>query len=243
MKATILAGGFGTRLKPLTDTIPKPMIPINNKPLLQLQLELFKHYGIDNILISLHHLPDKIKDFFGDGEKFGINLVYSIEDQPLGTAGSLTNIPEFFSETFIVMNGDNLTNINLKDLVDFHKTNNAFATIALHSREKSKPSSSFILMDDNNRILEFVERPSDDDLKKIKGSLKFINAGIYVFQPEVMNFIPSKQKFDFAYDLFPLLLKQNLPLFGFHITDFFREIGTLEKYQAALEEIKEKNLF
>jgi len=243
MKATILAGGFGTRLRPITDTLPKPMIPVNGKPLLQLQLELLRRHGINDVLVSLHHLPDKIQDYFGDGKRFNINITYSVEERPLGTAGSLTNIPDFFNETFLVMYGDNLTDLDITSLLNFHKRKRAFATIALHSREKSKQSSSFVLMDDNNKVLEFVERPSDEDLKKIKGDLKFINSGIYILEPEILDFIPKKQKFDFAYDLFPLLLRNKLPVFGFHITNFFREIGTFEKYQSALKEIKEKNLF
>jgi mannose-1-phosphate guanylyltransferase / phosphomannomutase len=222
MKAIILAAGKGTRLKPLTNNIPKVMLPINGKPLLEYTIKLFKKYGIKEIAINLHHLPEKIKDYFGDGKKFGVKIYYSYEPKLLGTAGAIKKIEDFFDDTFIVFYGDNFTNLNILDMVNYHESKKGIATICLH---KGKSKSSYIEMDSNNKIVKFVEKP------KIE-KYGWVNSGIYVLEKEVIKFIPKNKFFDFGKDLFPLLLKKNKKIFGYPLKDcFWFEVGTLEKYE------------
>ena len=237
MKALIVAGGKGERLKPLTDDMPKPMVKINGKPILEYLIELLRKNDVKDILITLCHLPDFIKDYFGDGKRFGVNIKYFIENEPLGTVGALKKNSNFFDSAFIVMYGDNLTNIDLSHMIDFHRKNNGIGTVALHKKNVEERSSSYVKLDNKEKIEDFVERPTEEDFKKIKTDYITVNAGIYILEPEVLNYI-SNEKVDFAYDLFPLLLKKGKSLFGFKIEGYYRELGTLEKFTKVLNEIE-----
>jgi len=244
MKAIILAAGKGERLKPLTNRIPKAMIQIGDKPLLEYNITLLKKYGIKDIAINLHHLPNIIKNHLGDGSKFGVRILYSFEKELLGTAGAIKNIENFFDDTFLVMHGDNLTNLNLSSLIEFHKQHDSIGTICLYSKERNIASSSIVLMNDNNEIIQFIEKPKKDVLKKLKSSRKWINAGIYIFEPAVLDFIPSKKFFDFGLDLFPKLIAEKMKIYGYPIKDcFWYEIGTLKKYEKVKKDIKNRRIF
>lgn len=239
MKAIILAAGKGERLRPLTNKIPKTMIQIGDRPLLEYNIALLKKHGIKDMAINLHHLPSIIKNHFDDGARFGVKISYSFEKELLGTAGAIKKIEDFFDETFLVIHGDNLTNLNLSSLIEFHKEHDGIGTICLYSKEKDIASSSIVLMDENNRIIQFIEKPKNDDFKKMKSSRKWTNAGIYVFEPKILDFIPSKKSFDFGLDLFPKLLAKEMKIYGYPIKGcFWYELGTLEKYKRVKNDVE-----
>lgn len=200
MKAIILAGGKGERLK---IDIPKPMIIINNKPILQHNIELCKKYGITEIYINVHHLSNIIMNYFGTGEKFGVSIKYSIENELLGTSGALKNIsnqePYFTQNPFYVLYGDNYSNYNL-DLLK----SESIANIAFHYREDV--TNSGVAEFDNGRITSFIEKPKQNDNH-------WVNAGIYYLNPDILNYIPDGYS-DFSKDIFPLLLKKDIPFYG-----------------------------
>ena len=239
MKGVILAGGKGKRHVPLTSKLPKPMLKVAGKPLLEHQINLFRKYKINKLLVCLHYLPEKIMDCFKNGNDFGAQLTYSIEKEPMGTAGALNPAKNFFDEAFIVMYGDNFTNLNLKKLADFHNRKKSLATIVLYKKKLQEKSSSLAVKDKNSRIKKFVESPSNSDLKNLKGKYKYVNAGIYVLEPDILKFIP-KRKFDFAYDLFPLLLKKRQRVYGYELPKgtILREIGTIKKLNSVRKELK-----
>lgn len=239
MKGVILAGGEGKRLMPFTKKLPKPMLEVAGKPLLERQVNLFRKYNIDKLLLCLHYLPQKIIDYFGNGHDFGVEIVYSIEKEPMGTAGALRLAECFFDETFVVMYGDNFTNLDLKKLADFHGKKKALATIVLYKKGLKEKSSSFVIKGKSSEIKKFVERPDGKELKNLKGKHKFVNAGIYVLEPEILKFI-QKGKVDFAYDLFPLLLKKKQKIYGYEVPKgtVLKEIGTVKKLSIVKNELK-----
>lgn len=238
MKAIILCAGRGERLRPLTDTIPKPMVPIDNKPALLYNIELCKKHGILDIAINTSYLSEKIKEYFGDGSKFGVNIKYSFEKDLLGSSGALNNFKDFFKENFIVIYGDNLTNLDLTKLIKYHKKKQGIATICLRKKEKNYKTQSLIFADSELRLTSFLEKPPEEQVQKLSGNFKLINSGIYVLSPKIFGYIPSGFS-DFAYDIFPTLIKKNENIYGFLIDDFyFREIGKIAKYLKAKEDIE-----
>ena len=158
MKAIILSAGKGERLRPLTNDLPKVMLPIANKPILQYHIEQLKKVGITNIAINLHHSPEKIKSYFGDGAKLGIHLTYSYEPELLGTSGAVKKLNEFFNETFIVVYGDIVSEFNLKELIEFHKQKKGKVTITVHKSDHPWDSGC-VLIDDNNKVIKFQGKP------------------------------------------------------------------------------------
>lgn len=238
MKAMILAGGLGTRLRPLTYSIPKPMLRIDKKPLLQYQLELLRKYGLKECAINLYHLPEKIKGYFGDGSIFGVRIKYLIEKELSGTASPLKKLEKYFKkETFVIIYGDNLTNIDLKDLISYHEKKGGIITIALYY-EKHPESKGIVQIDGENRILSFKEKPNKEEI-----TTHWANTGIYVCEPEVLNFIPKNKFYDFGKDLFPRLIQSGLSLYSYKIKDYLLDIGTPETYQKAQKDIKKLRLF
>ncbi len=237
-KAIILCAGRGTRLLPLTETIPKSMVLINDKPLLEYNILLCKKYKIREIMINTSNLSEKIKNYFGKGEKWDVDIVYSYEPEPLGTAGALNNFRKDIKETFIVIYGDNITDINLNEMLLQHKKNKALVSIALRIKPKDYKTQSLIIADENLRVSKFIEKPSEETVEKLSGKFKLINSGIYVLEPEVLDFISTGFS-DFAYDTFPRILNSNKKIQGFIMDEFyFREIGNIEKYESAREEIE-----
>ena len=224
IKAVIMSGGMGTRLRPLTCHLPKPMVPIFNKPCMEYGIELLKKYGIEDIAITLYYLPDKIMEYFGDGSDFGVSLKYYIEDKPLGTGGSVKNAYEFLDDTFIVISGDAFTDIDLQKAYDFHKGKNSKATIVL-KRENIPLEYGVVITDENGKVLRFLEKPSWGEVFS-----DTINTGIYILEPEVLDYYKVGENFDFSKDLFPKLLEDNIPLFGYISEEYWCDIGDLKSY-------------
>lgn len=235
MKAVILAAGLGTRLRPLTDTMPKAMVDIAGHPLLWYHIQLLKHHGITDIWINLHWHPDKITDYFGDGSKFGVHLSYSYEKELLGTAGSLKNpLSDLASiikqDKFLVIYGDNLTNFNLKKLISFHLQNNSFLTLGLY-RSREPWTMGVVETTGQGMIKKIVEKPPKGEVTS-----NLVNAGIYVCEPEVINQIPDGFS-DFGQHTIPLLLTMNKRLFGLETSDYVQDTGTWQRLEKARRDV------
>lgn len=230
MKAIIIAGGRGERLKPITNTIPKPMIDIDGKPILLHIINDLKKNGIKDFIIALCFLPEVITKFFGDGSKFGVNIKYTYEDpqNPLGTAGAILLAKSFINKTFIVTYADILRELDIKQMIDFHKLNKAFATLNVYKRPSMGAKSQVLTK--NNKVIKFTERPKLPDKQKSLWS----NGSFYIFEPEIFNYIPANQKVDFGFDIFPKL-STDKNIFAYRTTSYFVDIGNLEKLEFAKE--------
>ena len=223
-KAVILAGGQGTRLRPLTYKIPKALIDLHGRTITEHLFDLFKKYGIRDIILSVGYMKEKIKDYFGDGAKFGVNITYIEEDKPLGTAGPLRLAKHMLNESFIVSNGDELKKINIPRMYRLHKRKNALITIALTT--VNDPSMYGVARLDGSRIIEFVEKP-----KKENAPSNLINAGFYIIEPEVIDMI-HKGFVMFEKDVFPKLAKQG-KVRGFPFSGQWFDTGNFERYETA----------
>lgn len=229
-KAVILAGGKGTRLMPLTNKIPKALIDIHGKTLTEHLFDLFKKYGIREIILSIGHMKEKIKEYFGDGSKFGVNITYIEEDEPLGTAGPLKLAKDMLKESFIVSNGDELKKINIPRMFRLHKRKNALATIALTTVDD--PSQYGVAKLDGSRIIEFIEKP-----KKEEAPSNLINAGFYILEPEVIDMLPDGFSM-LEKDIFPRLAKQG-KVRGFPFSGQWFDTGSMERYERAKKKWKD----
>lgn len=219
-----MAGGQGTRLRPLTCNIPKPMMPVIGKPVMQYIIDLLVKSGITDIGVTLQYLPDDVMNYFGNGDEFGVNLKYFIEEAPLGTAGSVKFAEDFLDDTFIVISGDALTDIDISKTVAYHREKNAIATLVL--KEVTVPLQyGVVVTDSNGEINDFLEKPSWGEVFSDKA-----NTGIYVLEPEVFKYYEKNQQFDFSNDLFPILLKNNRPMFGHVAEGYWCDIGSIEQY-------------
>lgn len=232
MKAIIVAGGIGERLKPITNNIPKPMVRVNGQPILLHTINLFKKNGITDFIIALCFLPNVTTDFFGDGTKFGVNITYTYEDpkKPLGTAGAISLAKNLINDTFIVTYADILRDLDTRKMIALHKKSKAFATLNIYKR-KSEDAKSMVLIDKNQKIVKFVERPQDSLGKKNIWS----NGSFYIFEPEIFNFIPKGKKIDFGKDIFPQVLSSGKKLFAYPSKGYFVDIGNLKKLEYARE--------
>jgi len=232
VKAAMLVGGFGTRLRPLTVTTPKPMLPLVNIPFLEIELLHLKQYGVDEVILSTGYLPAVFDEYFGDGSRLGIKLVHVTEDEPLGTCGAIKNVAEFLgSEPVIVCNGDILTDLDIAALVSYHNEKDASVTITLTSVE-DPTAYGLVPLDENGHIKEFLEKPSWDQVVT-----NLINAGTYVMDPAVLDDVPPGENYSFERQLFPDLLKEGRPMFGFPCDCYWLDLGTPEKYLAAHHDI------
>lgn len=219
-----MAGGQGTRLRPLTCNIPKPMIPIIEKPVMQYIIELLVKYNITEIGVTLQYLPDDVMNYFGNGSEYGVSLKYFIEETPLGTAGSVKSAEDFLDDTFIVISGDSLTDIDISKTVKFHKEKRAMATLML--KEVSMPLEyGVVVTDKTGKISGFIEKPSWGEVISDK-----VNTGIYIMEPEIFEYYEKNQKFDFSNDLFPILLKNDKPIYGHVAEGYWCDIGSIEQY-------------
>lgn len=238
-KAIILCAGEGTRLLPLTKDIPKPLVPINNIPLLEYNIKLCKFHGITDILINTSYLPEKIKEYFGNGESLGVKITYSYESKLLGTSGALNNFRKFLKGSpFTIIYGDNLTDINLRKMLKYHQNKGGIATLALRKKPQEYKTQSLILADKSLRLIEFIEKPSNDIILRKSSEYKLINSGIYFFNPAILDYIPEGFS-DFAYDIFPNIINKKEKVYGFLMDDYyFREVGKIEKYNIAKDEIE-----
>lgn len=226
MKGLILAAGEGQRLRPLTLTRPKPMLPVAGRPLLEHIVMLLRHHGVTQLAINLHHKPQTVTSYFGNGQQWGVRILYSYEQHLLGSAGAAKKLAWFFDQTFIVFYGDLYTELNLRPLINFHRNQGALATVALY--EVSNPTAcGIVALDHQQRIQQFVEKPAPEQVFS-----NLANAGVYILEPAVLSFVPSNKPFDFGKDLFPLFLDLGLPIMGFPIQELLVDIGTWDKYLA-----------
>jgi NDP-sugar pyrophosphorylase family protein len=228
MKAFILAAGLGTRLRSLGLDVPKVMVPLGGKPLLQHHLELFKAQGIREFIVNLHHMPEKITGFFGDGSKLGVSITYSHEPELLGTAGAVKKMEHLLhGERFIVFYGDNLVRVEFAPVIEFHRTRGALATIALF--ESPDPwTGGVVETAPDGRITRFVEKPNPKQV-----STNLISAGIFVVEPQVLDMIPAGRFYDFGKDAFPKMLAEGKPLYAMKPEAYVQDVGTPERLAKA----------
>lgn len=225
MRAVIMAGGEGTRLRPVTCGIPKPMVPVLNKPVMEYTIELLKKHNINDVAVTLAYFPAVITDYFGDGREFGVDLRYYVEHTPLGTGGSVKNAEDFYDDTFIIISGDALTDIDLGKALEFHKYKKSKATLVL--KKVSIPLEyGVVIVDEEGRITSFLEKPSWGEVFS-----DTINTGIYILEPEVLDYYKRGDNFDFSKDLFPKLLRDSIPMYGYVTKDYWNDIGDLRVYK------------
>ncbi|MGQ9502597.1 MAG: nucleotidyltransferase family protein [Anaerolineae bacterium] len=231
MKAMILAAGEGTRLRPLTERCPKPMLPVAGRPLLEHIIAWLRAHGVCKIAINLHHHPEAITQYFGDGSCFDVHITYSLEEQLLGTAGAVRRLEHFFHETFVVVYGDVLTDLDLTALTRFHRQHGGIATLALY-RVSNPTACGLVELSWDGRIVRFVEKPRPEEV-----FTNLANAGVYILEPQVIAHIPLAGPSDFGRDIFPKLLQHKLPLYGYIIPATTRlvDIGSPEHYHLAQE--------
>ena len=227
VKAVVMAGGEGTRLRPLTSNQPKPMVPIVGKPCMEHIVELLRRHGFDDIVVTLAFMPQAIRGYFGDGEAQGVQIRYSVEETPAGTAGSVKLAEEALDEPFVVISGDALCDIDLTELVAFHREREALVTIALKSVDNPL-EFGIVVTDEDGRIERFLEKPSWSQV-----FTDTINTGIYVVQPEVLREIPDDEPYDWSKQLFPRLLEKGRPLYGWIAPGYWKDIGNLDQYREA----------
>lgn len=231
MQALILAGGKGTRLRPLTVYTPKPIVPVMNRPFLLYQIEVLRRCGITDITLSLSYQPDKIEHILGNGSEIGVNLRYITEPSPMGTGGAYKFAAEALRETTVVFNGDILTNLDIGKLLEFHRANNAEATITLVTVDDPSRYGLAEVGTDNS-IRRFVEKPKPDEFAHLK--INTINAGIYVLEPTILDIIAEGTNKSFEYEIFPDILERKLAFFGYVFEDeYWLDIGTPASYLKA----------
>ncbi|MBD2605216.1 NDP-sugar synthase [Scytonema hofmannii FACHB-248] len=243
MKAMILAAGKGTRVRPITYTTPKPMIPILQKPVMEFLLELLRQHGFDQIMVNVSHLAEEIENYFRDGQRFGVQIAYSFEGriddegklvgEAIGSAGGMRRIQDFspfFDDTFVVLCGDALIDLDLTAAVKWHKSKGAIATIITKSVPLEEVSSyGVVVTDEDGRVKAFQEKPSVEEAKSTN-----INTGIYIFEPEVFNYIPSGVEYDIGGELFPKLVEIDAPFYAIPMDFEWVDIGKVPDYWRAI---------
>jgi mannose-1-phosphate guanylyltransferase/phosphomannomutase len=231
MKAVIMAGGEGTRLRPLTSNAPKPMMPIANRPMMEHIIELLKRHGFEDIVVTVAFQANAIRTYFGNGSEFGVNMVYATEETPLGTAGSVRNAMDELDEPFLVISGDVLTDIDLASVVKFHEERAAMATIGLKSMENPLEFGIVITREDGS-IERFLEKPTWGQVFS-----DTINTGIYVLDPAIFDYIEADKPVDFSSDVFPRMLDDGKAVYGFVAEGYWEDVGTLDAYIKAHQDI------
>jgi mannose-1-phosphate guanylyltransferase len=246
MKAMILAAGKGTRVRPITYVIPKPMIPLMQKPVMEFLLELLRHHGFDQVMVNVSHLANEIEGYFRDGQRFGVELAYSFEGhitpdgelqgKALGSAGGMRKIQDFspfFDSTFVVLCGDALIDLDLTEALRQHREKKSIATIVMKSVPlKQVPSYGVVVTDESGRIKSFQEKPAVEEALSTD-----INTGIYIFEPEIFDYIPSGEEFDIGGDLFPKLVAANAPFYGIRMEFEWVDIGKVPDYWQAIQDV------
>ena len=224
LKAVILAGGEGIRLRPLTYWTPKSMVPVLNRPFLEHTIAYLKNYRVNSIILALSYLPEVIQNYFGDGSNLGIELHYTVEDNPRGTAGAVKNAERYLDSTFVVLNGDIFTDVDIADMLAFHRSKKAKVTIAL-TWVDNPCAFGVVETDSDGRVKCFIEKPSP-----ARVTTNWINAGIYLLEPEVLKYVPTNAHYMFEKGLFPLLLELGEPVYGYPFSGYWLDMGTPEKY-------------
>lgn len=226
MRAVLMAGGSGTRLRPLTCDLPKPMVPILNKPIAEHIINLLKKVGIHEIIVTLHYLPDIFREYFQTGNDFDVEITYSVEEeQPLGTAGCVKKVEELLNDTFLVISGDGVTDFDLKKAIAFHKEKGSLATIVL-TRVPNPIEFGVVITNPDGEIVRFLEKPSTSEIFS-----DTVNTGTYILEPEVLAYLPLEQEKDFSKDLFPILLEEGKPVYGYIAEGYWCDVGHLEAYR------------
>ena len=223
-KVILMVGGLGTRLRPLTNDVPKPMLDVGNKPILHTIVENFAKYGYTDIIMCVNYKSEIIKEYFGNGDKFGVKIEYVLESQRMGTAGALSLLKERPKDDFFVMNGDLLTNVNFEYLHEYHKDSNALASICIRKYEMQVPYG--VVNVRANKVTSIEEKPTQSF---------FVSAGIYMFSPIVLDFIPKGVFYDMP-TLFSELLKHDFPIHPFPIREYWLDIGRMDEYRRANDE-------
>jgi mannose-1-phosphate guanylyltransferase / phosphomannomutase len=227
MKAVVMAGGEGTRLRPLTSNQPKPMVPIVGKPCMEHIIELLKQHGFEDVIVTVAFLPQAMRSYFGGGETLSVDISYSVEESPLGTAGSVRLAAGRLDDTFLVISGDALCDVDLTRLIEFHREKQSSVTIGLKSVDNPL-EFGIVVTDEEGRIERFLEKPSWGQVFS-----DTINTGIYVLEPEVLRHIPRDRPFDFSKELFPLLLEMGRPMYGYVMDGYWQDIGNLDQFRQA----------
>lgn len=225
MRAFILAGGLGTRLRSKVSDTPKSMAPIAGRPFLEWQLMLLRVQGITDIVLCVGYLADKVIDYFGDGSKFGLNIDYSIEEEPLGTSGAILNASKFIDGTFLLLNGDTFFDVDYRGLLDFHETKEAMLSLSLVMAEDATRYGS-VKVDITNRVKGFEEKRADIQ------ALGYINAGVYAIEPSILDYIAPHKVVSLENDVIPTIIGRE-PVFGYISDGYFIDIGTPESYEEA----------
>ncbi|MBD0306903.1 MAG: mannose-1-phosphate guanyltransferase [Microcoleus sp. T1-bin1] len=226
MRAVLMAGGSGTRLRPLTCDLPKPMVPILNRPIAEHIINLLKRHQITEIIATLHYLPDVMREYFTDGADFGVQMTYAVEeDQPLGTAGCVKNIAELLDQTFLVISGDSITDFDLTEALKFHRSKQSKATLIL-TRVPNPMEFGVVITEEDYRISRFLEKPSSSEIFS-----DTVNTGTYILEPSVLDYLPAHKECDFSKDLFPLLLEKNEPMYGYIADGYWCDVGQLDVYR------------
>ena len=228
MRAVLMAGGSGTRLRPLTCDLPKPMVPVLNRPIAEHIINLLKRHNITEIIAALYYLPDIMRDYFQDGREFGVQMTYAIEEeQPLGTAGCVKNIQQWLDGTFLTISGDAIADFDLQAAIAFHREKKSKVTLIL-TRVPNPVEFGVVITDKDGKINRFLEKPS---LSEIFSDT--VNTGTYILEPEVLNYLPENEESDFSKDLFPVLLEQGEPMYGYVAEGYWCDVGHLEAYRDA----------
>lgn len=236
MKAILMAGGEGTRLRPLTLNTPKPLVPLCNKPVMEHMIEKLREHNITEIIVTLHYMADEIVSYFENGKDFGVSITYSIEDEPLGTAGSIKKIQDQLMDTFLIISGDAIADFDFREIIQFHKEKRSIATITL-CRVENPLEFGVTITDENSRITKFIEKPSWGEVFS-----DTVNTGIYCLEPEILDYMEQGKVYDFSNDIFAGMLKNDQPIYGCIMDGYWCDIGNLEQYRQAANDIFSKKV-
>jgi len=231
LKALILAGGFGTRLRSTLSDRPKPMALVLGKPFLEYLIRFLRRQGVNKIVLCLHFLANQIMEYFGDGSRFGVSIEYSVEDEPLGTAGAIKNAEEHLEDTFYVLNGDTYLEIDLKNLLKYHRAKRGIATMSLVKVQNNERYGS-VKMHEDGRVADFLEKAP---IKS--GGEGYINAGVHIFERRILNYVAGGVEVSLEREVFPELVKRREPIYGYVTNGYFIDIGTLDDYLRFQNEI------
>jgi mannose-1-phosphate guanylyltransferase/phosphomannomutase len=233
MKAVVMAGGEGSRLRPLTSNQPKPLVPVGNVPIMEHILTLLKRHGITDVVATLHYLADEIQGTFGDGSEFGVHMEYSIEDTPLGTAGSVKQAEHLLrgDDPFLIVSGDALTDCDLGKALEFHREKGSLATLILY-RVPTPLDFGVVITDDEGRVVRFLEKPGWSEVFSDS-----VNTGMYILEPEIFDMMTSGRNYDWSRDIFPRLLEEGKPMYGYVMDGYWGDVGSLQQYREAQEDL------
>ena len=230
MKAIIMAGGFGTRLRPLTINLPKPMVPVANRPMMEHVVSLLARHGITDITSLLYYQADKIRSYFGDGHAFGVRMDYAQPQEDFGTAGAVRFAMDSVDEPVLVISGDLVTDFDLDEAISWHRDKKSQATLLL-TRVENPLAYGIVITDEEGHIIRFLEKPSWSEAFS-----DTINTGIYILEPEAVKLIPPKASFDFSRNLFPLMLANEMGLYGKIMDGYWKDVGNLGEYHHVHED-------